>query len=75
MSVEKKPNIFFRIGRWFRDTRGELKRVVWPTRKQLFNNTLIVLAAVIAVGIVMAGLDAAFMMIIHMFLPFIAGLF
>jgi preprotein translocase subunit SecE len=75
MSIEKKPNIFRRIGRWFRDTRGELRRVVWPTRKQLVNNTLIVLAAVIAVGIVMAGLDAVFMMVIHMLLPAIIGLF
>jgi preprotein translocase subunit SecE len=75
MSIEKKPNIFARIGRWFRDTKGELKRVVWPTRKQLINNTLIVLAAVIAVGIVMAGLDAAFMVVIHMFLPYVIGLF
>jgi preprotein translocase subunit SecE len=75
MSAEKKPNIFMRIGRWFRDTRGELKRVVWPTRKQLANNTAIVLVAVIIVGIAMAGLDAAFLMVIHRFLPFVVGFF
>ncbi|MCL2003860.1 MAG: preprotein translocase subunit SecE [Oscillospiraceae bacterium] len=75
MSSEKKPNIIARLARWFRETRSELKRVVWPTRKQLINNTAIVLCAVIAVGIVMAGLDAGFLMVIHRFFPFVFDLF
>jgi preprotein translocase subunit SecE len=74
---EKKPFFLIRFGkriaRWFRETKSELKKVVWPTRKQLINNTAIVLSMVIAVGIVIAGLDAAFAAVIHIFLPFVTG--
>ena len=53
--VNKKPNIFVRMGtglsRWFREMKSELKKVQWPTRKQTINNTLIVIACVIVVGV------------------------
>ena len=32
-----------RIAKWFREMRSELKKVVWPTPKQIMNNTIIVL--------------------------------
>ena len=40
---EKKLGLFKRIGKWFREMRSELKKVIWPTGKQLFNNTCIAL--------------------------------
>ena len=60
-AAAKKPNIFARAGsgiaRYLREMRSELKKVVWPGRKQLTNNTLIVIVAVILVGIAIAILD------------------
>ena len=57
----KQPNFFARtgkkIGKWFREMRSELKKVVWPSRKQLINNTLIVLGAVLVVGIIVVCFD------------------
>ncbi len=32
--VDKKLPFFKRIGKWFRDMKSELKKVVWPTPKQ-----------------------------------------
>lgn len=59
--TNKKPNFFVRTGRklskWFREMKSELKKVVWPSSKQLVNNTLIVLAAVIVVGAVVFLFD------------------
>ena len=52
-----KPGFFARAGKWFRDMKSELKKVQWPTRKQTINNTLIVIACVIVVGIVIALFD------------------
>ena len=49
--ADKKPGVFARIGKWFKDMKGELKKVQWPTRKQTINNTLIVIACVIVVGV------------------------
>ena len=55
MAEVKKENWFTRtwagIRRYFRELRSELKKVVWPTPKQVLKNTLIVLASVVIVGI------------------------
>lgn len=51
----EKKNIFSRIGNWFKDLRKEFKKVVWPDRKKVFNNTLVVLCVVI-IGSVLVGI-------------------
>ena len=48
---KSKPGIFARIKQWCRETKAELKKVQWPTWKQTLNNTLIVLAFCVVVGI------------------------
>ena len=55
--TNNKPKFFARVGKWFREMRSELKKVVWPSRKQLINNTLIVLGAVLVVGIIVGAFD------------------
>ena len=40
-----------------KDTKAELKKVVWPTKKQIINNTLWVLVLVIVVSAVVLGID------------------
>ena len=61
---QKKENFFVRTGKsialYAKATKSELKKVSWPTRKQLINNTLIVIACVVAVGIVIFALDTVF---------------
>lgn len=53
----KKPNIFKRIGNYFRDIISEIKKIVWPTPKATFKNTGIVLVSMIVVGLVIFGVD------------------
>lgn len=56
MAEAEKKGFFSRFGsrisKWFREMRSELKKVVWPTPKQTLNNTLVVIAMVILVGVV-----------------------
>jgi len=40
-----------------KDTKAELKKVVWPTKKQIINNTVWVLVLVIVVSAVVLGID------------------
>ena len=40
--------------------KAELKKVVWPTPKQLFNNTVAVLSIVLITAIIVFVLDFAF---------------
>ena len=55
MAEAKKKNWFARawgaICRYFRELRSELKKVVWPTPKQVLKNAVIVLACVVVVGV------------------------
>lgn len=61
---EKKPGFFTRMGRsiskWLRDFRSELKKIVWPTRKQVVNNTIVVIVAALVVCVFVYILDVSF---------------
>ncbi len=57
---EKKPSIIERVKQYFVDTRGELRKVTWPTRPQLINLTLIVLAVTVAMAIFLGAMDLLF---------------
>lgn len=54
---QKKPNVFKRLGKYFRDTASEMKKVTWPTWNQTWKNTLVVLATVAIFAVVIWGLD------------------
>ena len=57
---EKKPGFFSKVAKWFRDLRSEAKKVVWPSGKQVVNNTAIVILVVIVVCVFVALLDFGF---------------
>lgn len=48
------------IGKFFREVRAELKKVVWPTRRELINYTIIVFVTVILVSLLIGVVDAIF---------------
>ena len=54
---DAKPGFFKRIGKWFREMKSELKKVIWPTRKTLVKNTLIAVGVMVAAAIVIWGFD------------------
>lgn len=59
-----KPGFFKRIGKWFREMRSELKKVIWPTPKTLTKNTLISLGMMLASAIVIWGFDELAQMLV-----------
>lgn len=59
---KKKEGNFFqrtggRINQWFRDMKAELKKVVWPSRTQIINNSAVVFVLVLISAIVIWGFD------------------
>ena len=52
---EKKEKKHF-----FRDFKAELKKVIWPTPKQLVNNTVAVITIVLITALVVFALDVVF---------------
>ncbi len=53
----KKPGIFRRIGKYFRDTKGEFKKIVWPTFPSVVRNTLVTLAVCAILGAIICVVD------------------
>ena len=49
-----------RIRRFIDEAWSELKKVSWPTREQVRNLTVLVIAVSFAVGVYITVLDAAF---------------
>lgn len=72
---QEKEGFFRRTGRrlskWFREMRSELKKVVWPNRKQVLQNTLVVLLCVLVVGVFIWIFDA----VGNLFVQWLIGLF
>lgn len=53
-------NFGARVSKFFRDTRSELKKVVWPSKADVKTNTIVVLITVAIAAVVMILLDAIF---------------
>ena len=49
-----------KITKFFKEVKSELKKVTWPSKKQVTKSTLVVIAAVILIGIVIWVLDLLF---------------
>lgn len=49
-----------------KDIRLELKKVVWPTKEQLINNTVSVLAACLLIGILIWVIDSGLSSILNL---------
>ena len=45
---------------FFKDFKAELKKVIWPTPKQVANNTTAVITIVLITAIIVFALDVAF---------------
>ena len=59
---QEKEGFFCRTGqrlsKWFREMKSELKKVIWPTKKRVIQNTLVVLLCVLVVGVFIWVFDA-----------------
>ena len=55
--AKKKKQRANKIAKWFREMKSELKKVVWPTWKQILNNTLVALVVMIVAAVVVWGFD------------------
>ena len=58
--MEKKKAGPNRIVKWWRDTWAEIRRVIWPTRKELVNLTLVVLVLAVVMALMMWSFDQLF---------------
>ena len=46
--------------KFFRETKSELKKVSWPSKSQLVNNTVVILSFIVIATLVLSLLDVGF---------------
>ena len=51
---KKQPNS---VAKYFKDLKSEFKKVVWPTKKQVVNNTTVVLLTILLIGVFVGAFD------------------
>lgn len=60
MAKEEKKKVKREKKNFFKNFKAELKKVIWPTPKQLANNTIAVITIVLITAIIVFVLDFAF---------------
>ena len=62
---DAKLTFFQKVGKWFREMKSELKKVIWPTPAVLAKNTGISVAVMIVSAIVLWGFDELAQMLVR----------
>ena len=57
---------FQKVGKWFREMKSELKKVIWPTPKALRNNTLISVGMMLVSAVVIWGFDTIAQLVVKL---------
>ncbi len=71
----KKPGFFKKIGRWFKETFAELKKVSWPTFGKVLKQTGVVVVVVLIFLIVITGFDTGLYSLLKLVKPDLPSLF
>ncbi len=58
--IDEHPGLFDRLGRFFREVVAELRKVIWPTRKELLTYTTVVVVFVAIILTIVGLLDIGF---------------
>ena len=55
-----------KLKKWFKDLKIEFKKVVWPSKKTVVNNTSVVVSVIVASAILVGLLDTGFLKIMEL---------
>ena len=60
MANEHKEKKTGRFGQFFKEVSGEVKKLSWPTKKEIVSYTLTVIAFILLMAVVIYALDLVF---------------
>ena len=63
---DENPLVPVRVSKFFRDTKGEMKKIVWPNFPSVVRNTLVVLAMCAVTAVVIVAVDAVLGLLIDL---------
>lgn len=71
MTETTKKSFFSRLGKFFKETKSELKKVTWPDKKTVKKNTGVILVFIIIVALFLFVCDSAFSALSRLFIDII----
>jgi len=64
----KPKSIFNKINNFIKEAMAELKKVIWPTKKDLKNSTIVVISTIIIASIFIGLIDIFFTKVLTLFM-------
>ncbi|MFH1002155.1 MAG: preprotein translocase subunit SecE [bacterium] len=64
----KLKNIFNKINNFIKEATAELRKVIWPTKKDLKNSTIVVISTIIIASIFIGLIDIFFTKVLTLFM-------
>jgi len=64
----KLKNIFNKINNFIKEAIAELRKVIWPTKKDLKNSTIVVISTIIIASIFIGLIDIFFTKVLTLFM-------
>ncbi|MDD2481234.1 MAG: preprotein translocase subunit SecE [Lutispora sp.] len=58
----------FSMKKYFKETKAEMKKVSWPSRKEVLQHTEVVLASIVIMGLALWTVDLIFAKMLDIFL-------
>jgi len=59
-TTQKAKKSSGKVSTYFREMKSELKKIVWPSAKQVRNNTGVVIAFIVLLGVFVSLVDLGF---------------
>lgn len=60
------------FGKFFKEAKAEIKKVIWPTKKELINYTAVVFVTVLIVSVILGVVDSFFAKLFQILLKVLA---
>ena len=60
-----KPSVWRRLGKFLKDCKSELKKIVWFSKEQTIKSTAVVIVVLVVCSAVISGLDVGFSKLVN----------
>ncbi len=68
LAKKEQKKLASRMVQSVKDMKGEMKKIVWPTKKTVLNNTMVVIAVMVVSAVLVGGVDYVLMLLVNLFL-------
>ncbi len=68
LAKKEQKKLAARMVQSVKDMKGEMKKIVWPSKKTVLNNTMVVIAVMIVSAALVGGVDYVLMLLVNLFL-------